>query len=82
MISTDRKKDKYNYLFCSKYKGNCKAIRIREEVVIGQIKQILENLVIPDDVLEEMVIHLKQSKQSKRYNQKLWIEVEKEHTLL
>lgn len=65
MISTDRKKDKYNYLFCSKYKGNCKAIRVREEVVIDQIKQILENLVIPDDVLEKMVIHLKQSKQSK-----------------
>ena len=65
MISTDRKKDKYNYLFCSKYKGNCKAIRVREEVVIDQIKEILRNLVIPHDILEEMIIHLKHSKESK-----------------
>ena len=70
MISTDRKKDKYNYLSCSKYKGDCGAIRVREEEIVNQIKEILKKLVIPDYVLEEMVGHLKKSNESKKQFQK------------
>jgi DNA invertase Pin-like site-specific DNA recombinase len=65
MISTDRKKDKYNYLFCSKYKGDCEAVRIREEDIVNQINNILKQIVIPENVLDEMVEHLKKSNESK-----------------
>ena len=41
-ISSDKKKDKYIYLSCSKYKGNCDSIRVREEVILEQIKDIFE----------------------------------------
>ena len=70
MISTDRKKDKYNYLFCSKYNGNCDAIRVREEEILDQIKAILRSLVIPEDILKEMIVHLKKSNESKGQFQK------------
>ncbi len=70
MISTDRKKDKYNYLFCSKYKGSCDSIRVREEEIVGQINDILKKIVIPEYVLEEMIKHLKESNESKEQFQK------------
>ena len=70
MISTDRKKDKYNYLFCSKYKGDCEAVRVREEDIVNQINNILKQIVIPEYVLDEMVEHLKKSNESKEQFQK------------
>ena len=70
MISTDRKKDKYNYLFCSKYKGDCDAVRVKEEVVLDQIKNILKKIVIPENILKEMINYLKKSNESKEQFQK------------
>ncbi len=75
MISTDRKKDKYNYLFCSKYNGNCKSIRVREEEIIDQVNDILKSIVIPEYLLEEMVKHLKESNESKEQFQKAQEEI-------
>ncbi len=49
----------------TKYNGNCKAIRVREEEVLDQVKAILRSLVIPENILKEMVSHLKKSNESK-----------------
>ena len=70
MVSTDKKKDKSNYLFCPKYKGECDSIRIKEEEIVEQINNILKKLVIPEKVLEEMARHLKYSNENKEQFQK------------
>ncbi len=70
MISTDIKKDKCNYLFCPKYKGECDSIRIREEEIVEQIENIFKKLVIPENVLEEMAKHFKYSNEGKEQFQK------------
>ncbi|MCP4051034.1 MAG: hypothetical protein GY730_10050 [bacterium] len=44
-ITSDTKKGKYTYLFCTKYKGNCDNTRIREEAIIKQIKKVFKKLV-------------------------------------
>ncbi|GAG73977.1 unnamed protein product [marine sediment metagenome] len=41
-VTSDRKKNKYNYLCCTKYKGECKGERVREEVLLDQVKELLK----------------------------------------
>jgi site-specific DNA recombinase len=50
-ISSDRKKDKYTYLYCTQHRGKCGALRVREEVVSEQIRDVLKSLQIPQDLL-------------------------------
>jgi len=61
-ISTDRKKDKYNYLYCSKYKGSCPSIRVREEEITEQVKELFKRMTIPENVLDELTSELKKQK--------------------
>ncbi len=60
-ISSDLKKNRYFYLSCSKYRGNCESTRVRGEVVLEQVKPILKSLKIPKEVLEVIKEHLKES---------------------
>ncbi len=69
-ISSDKKKNKYIYLSCSKYKGNCDSIRVREEVILEQIKDIFENIQIPKRILEDVREYLIKTNDSKRKFQK------------
>lgn len=50
-ISSDLKKGKYIYLFCSKYKGNCPAIRVREEVLLDQIQKTFKKMSITKEAI-------------------------------
>ena len=64
MISTDRKKDKYNYLYCSKFKGNCPSIRVKEEEITEQVKTLLKKLILPKNVYEDLILQLKKQKET------------------
>lgn len=58
-INPDTKKRKYTYLMCNQYKGKCGGIRIREEIAIRQVHEILEGIKIPQEMLELVVTELK-----------------------
>ncbi|HHT78492.1 MAG TPA: recombinase family protein [Actinobacteria bacterium] len=73
-ITTDRKKDKYNYLCCTKYKGNCNGERVREEELVDQIKELLKNLIIPEEVLIDLKERLQKSQEAKKLYHKESIE--------
>ncbi len=54
MVSTERKKNKYNYLMCNQYKGPCGAIRVKEEDVLLQVEDVIASFSMPDDVLVDL----------------------------
>lgn len=58
-ISSDRKKNKYTYLFCTQHRGKCGALRVREEVVSEQVKDVLKSLKIPQDLLIDFKEYLR-----------------------
>ncbi len=72
-ISTDRKKNKYNYLSCSKYKGNCENKRVNEEKILAQVQDVFDKLKIPEHILKNLVEKLKTSQEAKKeyQNEKL-----------
>jgi DNA invertase Pin-like site-specific DNA recombinase len=47
-ISSYIKKGKYIYLFCTHYHNNCKQIAVKEEVILAQIEEAIQNIVIPE----------------------------------
>jgi len=80
-ITTDRKKDKYNYLSCTKYKGNCKGERVREEVLLEQVKELLKNLIIPEEILIDLKERLQKSLEAKKiYHNESIENIKKEYT--
>ncbi|MBM2821234.1 MAG: recombinase [Candidatus Berkelbacteria bacterium] len=58
-ISSDRKKDRYTYLFCTQHRGKCGALRVREEVISEQVKDVLKSLKMPQDLLMDFKEHLR-----------------------
>lgn len=60
-ISSDIKKNKYVYLSCSHYKGNCDQPRIKQEVVLDQVRAMLKSIKIPEAKVEEIKADLKKS---------------------
>jgi len=73
-ITTDRKKNMYNYLYCTKYKGNCKGERVKEEVLLDQVKELLKNLIIPEEILIDLKERLQKSQEAKKIYHKESIE--------
>lgn len=65
-ITSDLKKGKYVYLFCTKYRGSCANHRIREEVVVDQVRDIFKSFQLPENVLEAIKNHLSASANSKK----------------
>ena len=51
---------------CSKYRGNCPSIIVKEEVIIEQIKSTIKKLVIPKELLEEFQQHMLASHEAKK----------------
>jgi site-specific DNA recombinase len=64
--TTEQKKGKYNYLFCTKNKNpHCPAPRLKEDVVFAQAAAVLDMIAIPEQVLAEVKQHLVASHQAK-----------------
>lgn len=82
-ISSDRKKNKYTYLSCTKYHGNCSGMRVREEELIEQIKQAFKQLIVPEDVLADIQERLQKSHESKMaYHNQAINRVQKDYKLI
>ncbi len=64
-ISFDTKKKKYVYGFCSKYKGECGAVRVKEDDLLFQVADLFSRLSIPDAKLAELKEKLQVSHEAK-----------------
>jgi len=65
--SPDLKKGKYVYLKPSKKKGNCNYCKsIREEVALNQVRDILKQIQIPEDILLDIKQSLQNSLEAKK----------------
>ncbi len=64
-ISSDKKKNKYIYLKCTESKGKHGAIRIEEKQLLKEINRILNLLVIPDDILADLINQINQTHKAK-----------------
>lgn len=53
-VSSDTKKGKYTYLCCTKRRGECRGLRVREEVILGQVRDLFKDLRIPPAALEKV----------------------------
>lgn len=50
-ITSYIKKEKYTYLRCSHYKGNCKTKPLNEDVALAQVKTTLKNLHLDEEIM-------------------------------
>lgn len=59
-ICSDIKKGQYVYLFCTKAKGKdkCSSSRIREEVAMAEVERVLEQINIPELLIEQIQARL------------------------
>ncbi len=75
-ICSDIKKGKYIYLFCTKQKGKdiCNSKRIREEVALEVVEEVLNSLVIPDSLLEEIRKYLIETNSNEKKDYKSVVE--------
>lgn len=64
-ITTERKKDRYNYLRCTKYRGDCGTPRIKEEKLIAQIEQVFSDISLPYEKLEAISKAMRDSHEEK-----------------
>ena len=60
-ISSDIKKGRYIYLFCTRAKGKdkCEGVRLREEVVLLEVERVLSRIVIPEPLIVQIHERLK-----------------------
>lgn len=66
VYTTEQKKGKYNYLFCTKNKDkDCPAPRVREEDLFEQVETLLDKISVPEDVLQIAKEHLVKSHDTK-----------------
>ncbi len=82
-VSSDTKKGVYTYLAVSNPDDSSKKLYIKEEEVLKQIEAVFKNFYLPNDVLQEVCNHLKNSNESeKRYHKEAVSEIRKKHTLV
>lgn len=60
-VTADQKKGRYTYLRCTKRRGPCAGIRVREEVVIAQVQRLFGRLAIPRSALQKVEAVLRRS---------------------
>lgn len=65
-VSFDKKKGKYIYGCCSKYKGDCGAIRVKEQDLLKQIQGIFQSLTIPKYIMTSLRQKLKDGQKAKQ----------------
>lgn len=82
-ITSDLKKGKYVYLFCTKYRGSCANHRIREEVVVVQVRDIFKSFQLPENLLEAIKNHLSSSANAKKvYHEEAISRVRRDYDLI
>jgi site-specific DNA recombinase len=64
-ITAEIKKGKYIYYRCSSYKGNCKQLYVREEVIEERVMSILDALKVTDAVQEMILSGMRESLKDK-----------------
>lgn len=80
-ISSDKKKNKYIYLKCTESKGKHGAKRMEEKKLLKQINKILDLLVIPDDILADLINQVNQTHQTKiEYHKNSITQLQTEYT--
>jgi len=65
-VTCDLKKGKYVYLICHDPINPKKKLWIKEEVVLEQIKEAFKSIQVPNDVLLQIMDHLKNSHESEK----------------
>ena len=60
-VTFDKKKGKYIYGCCTKYKGNCGATRVTEEALLQQVGQVFKHLRIPEGAMADIKERLEQT---------------------
>ncbi|MBI2344162.1 MAG: recombinase zinc beta ribbon domain-containing protein [Deltaproteobacteria bacterium] len=65
-ITSDLKKGKYIYMYCTKSRGPCEGLRIREEELLEQIKNVFRSFHIPENVLAALKNQLAESVKAKK----------------
>ena len=79
-VSSDRKKNKYNYLKCTEYGGKHGAAWVNEDVLLKQVKDVLVSLKIPSQVVPELITELERNHESEQEHYKRNItKLRKEH---
>ncbi|MBF0104948.1 MAG: recombinase zinc beta ribbon domain-containing protein [Deltaproteobacteria bacterium] len=82
-ITSDLKKGKYVYMYCTKSRGPCEGLRIREEELLKQVKNVFRSFQIPSDVLEALKTHLTESAKSKKvFHEEATVRVRKDYDLM
>ena len=69
-VCTDRKKDKYNYMKCTEYGGQHKALRVNEDVLLAQVKEVFTSVQVPDFVLPDIVAELERDHEGEQEHYK------------
>lgn len=74
IVTTERKKNKYNYLMT--WDENGKHVAVNEDVVTGQIAQILERLQVSREMVDGVAEYLKSAKEMEaEYNKRIMAEL-------
>lgn len=74
VVTTERKKNKYNYLMTWDESG--KHVAVNEDIVTGQIVQILEQLQISREMVDGVAEYLKSAKELEaEYNKRIMAEI-------
>ena len=78
-LSANKAKGEYIYYHCTGYKGKCPEKYVREEELARQFGEALKQIQIDKDVLEWMVLALKEShRDKKQYHDKIISDLQKQ----
>lgn len=80
-ITTERKKGKYHYLFCTKYRTpDCPQQRIKEEDLLSQVQSVFSDLTIPANIAADIKKQMHHSLDAKRdYHDAAIANIQKEY---
>jgi site-specific DNA recombinase len=65
-VTCDLKKGKYVYLICRDPKAPKQKLWIKENDILEQIRDVFRSIQIPADVLNEILVHLRQTHESEK----------------
>lgn len=66
-VSFELKKGRYVYGRCTKYRGNCPGVRVKEEALVKQVQNLFGSMHIPSKVLGEVKDTLQSSHEAKKH---------------
>jgi DNA invertase Pin-like site-specific DNA recombinase len=79
VVTTERKKNKYNYLMT--WDENGKHVAVNEDTITGQIIQILERLQVSREMVDGVAEYLKSAKELEaEYNKRIMAEIARDIT--